>query len=175
MSHSVSDVRSEDLFEPQRTSHSHNDSLLKGTGMGKSIMIEELIQGPHQIDSSRVPSTATGWENDTSSAQPTYRPQLVVKTSNSSVRAGLSAAERFSWEFDKKELASVRPSRKRKSPVDVDQAVEPRSAAARLPRFSVNIFHSEPINNFPIPAEGCVPRMVKHCKLSPLTSWCSLF
>jgi len=161
MSHSVSDVRSEDLVEPQRTSHSHNDSLLQCRGMAKSIMIEEMIRGPYHIGSSRAPSTATGWKHDTSSAQPTSRPQLVVKTSNSTVRRRLSAVERFSWEFDKKELASVRHSRKRKSPVDDDQAVEPR-AATRLPRFSVNIFHSEPINNFPIPAEGCVSRMVKH-------------
>lgn len=174
MSHSVSDVRSEDLVEPQRTSHSHNDSLLQCRGMAKSIMIEEMIRGPYHIDSSRAPSTATGWKHDPSSAQPTSRPQLVVKTSNSTVRRRLSAVERFSWEFDKKELASVRHSRKRKSPVDDDQAVEPR-AATRLPRFSVNIFHSEPINNFPIPAEGCVSRMVKHCKSSSVMLWCSLF
>lgn len=56
----------------------------------------------------------------------------------------------------------VAGSRKRKSPVDED-ALFPR-ARIRLPKFSVNIFQADPINVFPIPNEGCVPRMVKYCQ-----------
>ncbi|KIW43675.1 uncharacterized protein PV06_04754 [Exophiala oligosperma] len=131
--------------------------------MAKSIRIQELVEVDNQTGTTQGVSahTSSHLKHDTEELQPTFRPQLMVQTSNSTAQTSLSAIERFSWEFDKKELASIRHPRKRKSPVDSHQAVELRRAA-RPPRFSVNIFHTEPINNFPIPSEGCVPRMVKH-------------
>lgn len=131
------------------------------------MRIQELVQGHNQTDSSQtgLAPPISRLKYGTAEPQPTSRPQLMVQTSSSTVHTTLSAIERFSWEFDKKELASIRHPRKRKSPVDDHQAVELRRAV-RPPRFSVNIFHTEPINNFPIPSEGCVPRMVKHCNVT---------
>jgi hypothetical protein len=83
------------------------------------------------------------------------------------VSASSPDIERFSWELDKAELSAIRQHRKRKSPVD-EEAFSTSTKATRLPRFSVNIFHSEPVNAFPIPNEGVVPRMVKYCEQQTL-------
>lgn len=127
------------------------------------MKIEQLLRPPIATDTDGIPHDQSGWKSDVQVGRPHARSGLVVKTSNSFTRANVSAIERWSWELDKKELTSVRRSRKRKFPVD-DHAKEPKRPV-RLPRYSVNIFFTEPINNFPIPSEGCVPRMVKHCEM----------
>jgi len=130
--------------------------------MARSIKIEELLlQQSHPFDVGKARQTVSGWKDSASSGQPTSRPDLVVNTSTSVVHSNLSAIDRFTWEPDKQELTSTR-HRKRKSPVERDDI--PTKKPVRLPRFSVNVFHTEPVNVFPIPAQGCVPRMVKYCE-----------
>ncbi|KAK4942465.1 hypothetical protein LTR10_017761 [Elasticomyces elasticus] len=128
--------------------------------MARSMRIDQLLRRPDATDTDGAVDDPSGWTSDNPVGRPLPHPELVVKTSSSIVRTASSAVDRFSWEFDKKELASVRRSRKRKSPINSHVKVTKRPV--RLPRFSVNIFFAEPINNFPIPSEGCVPRMVKH-------------
>ncbi|KIW74680.1 hypothetical protein Z517_11450 [Fonsecaea pedrosoi CBS 271.37] len=131
--------------------------------MAKAIKIEHLLlQNPSPSIGEEPPPRAPAVKRDaTQSRQPAHRPQLELKTSSTSLVPARSpaASERFSWDFDNEELSSNR-RRKRKSPIE-DQ-VFPTRKAIRLPRFSVNIFHSEPVNVFPIPNEGVVPRMVKY-------------
>ncbi|OAL31404.1 hypothetical protein AYO22_00996 [Fonsecaea multimorphosa] len=130
--------------------------------MAKSIKIEQLLlQNPSTSFSDKPrPRTPAAKINAIQNRLPAHRPGLVLKTpSTALVSASSPASERFSWEFDKEESASNR-RRKRKSPVE-DEVFATRKAI-RLPRFSVNIFHSEPVNVYPIPNEGVVPRMVKY-------------
>ena len=130
--------------------------------MARSIRIEELLlRQSHPSDVEKARQTASGRKDGVPSSQPTSRPDLVVNTSTSLVHSNSPTIERFTWELDKQELAAIR-HRKRKSPVDND--VIPTKRPVRLPRFSVDVFHPEPVNVFPIPAQGCVPRMVKYCE-----------
>jgi hypothetical protein len=134
--------------------------------MAKAIRIEQLLL--------HNPSTTTGTDRPrprtplsikqaTPKRQPTRPQGLALKILPiSPVSATSPETERSPWRLDKGEPASSK-SRKRKSPVDEDTFVAP-NRANRPPRFSVNIFHSEPVNAFPIPNEGVVPRMVKYCR-----------
>ena len=144
----------------------HYDRTVVTEGMARAIRIEQLLlQNPSStsdIDRPR-PRTPVSKKNVLPKRQPTRPPGLVVKTSLISPASASSPEyERFSWELDKGELAAIK-HRKRKSPVD-EEAFSTPNKPARLPRFSVNIFHSEPANAFPIPNEGVVPRMVKYCE-----------
>ncbi|KIX06870.1 uncharacterized protein Z518_04846 [Rhinocladiella mackenziei CBS 650.93] len=128
--------------------------------MARSLRIEELLlHNSSSGDNDKTRQSPSSWRNDAQSGTPTPRPELLVKTSTSLVRSKPQALDRYSWEVNSDESSSVRPG-KRKSPIEGQ--VVPVKKPARLPRFSVNIFHPEPINIFPIPAEGCVPRMVKY-------------
>ena len=130
------------------------------------MRIEQLLE-PTPSSTSGVerprPRAPISGRTATPRRQPIYRPDLVVRTSPTGpVPASSPDNERFSWELDEGELAPLR-HRKRKSPVD-EESFSASNNSARLPRFSVNIFHSEPVNAFPIPNEGVVPRMVKYCE-----------
>jgi hypothetical protein len=146
--------------------------------MARSIRIEELLQSvdsasnlvdrPHSVP--RTTTTSSRGKNAPKSAPPTARPELMVKTPSTSLvrkpATTIPTVGHFSWEFDRKErlvFSAGGASRKRKSPID-GEGVSSLKRPMRLPKFSVNIFHPEPVNNYPIPSEGCVPRMVKHCE-----------
>ena len=124
-----------------------------------------LLRNPPKspaVDRARVARAPVSRKRPVPKRQPTQPPDLLVKTSSVSPVSGISPeSDRFSWELDKDEVASIR-HRKRKSPIDEEAFTTPRST--RLPRFSVNVFHSEPANTYPIPNEGVVPRMVKYCE-----------
>lgn len=132
--------------------------------MARALRIEDLLlQSPPSPSVTKPRQGAPAEKKDTQSSQPTSRPNLVVKTATSLVRAKSPVLDRarFSWDVDQTQISTVGP-RKRKSPVDSEGF--PPKRPGRLPRFSVNIFHPEPVNIFPIPNEGCVPRMVKYCE-----------
>lgn len=133
--------------------------------MSRSLRIEELLCRPYSPAIETGRQHALGWQDNPPRVRPKAYPELVVKTSPTSLRqarAVVPMVDRFSWEFNKKELASPDRARKRKSPVDDE--VPPLKRAVRLPRYSANIIHPEPLHVFPIPFKGCVPRMMKYCE-----------
>ncbi len=142
--------------------------------MARAIRIDQLLlSNPYSTSGNYrpLPRTPVSRKNATLQSRPESRPEIVVKTSPiSPVSASSPESDRFSWELERAELASVK-HRKRKSPVD-EEAFPIANKSTRLPRFSVNIFHSEPVNAFPIPNEGVVPRMVKYCELKTLYKCC---
>lgn len=156
--HTISDLL---LSASSLVAHQHG-VLDPVEGMARAIRIEELLlhnASPPERERSRQVA-ATGRKH-ASTVLPTSRPELAVNTSARLVHAKSPILNRSARELDKTEFSAVR-HRKRKSPIegDVFQPTRP----VRLPRFSVNIFHAEPANVFPIPNEGVVPRMVKYCK-----------
>jgi hypothetical protein len=157
------------------TSHpippNHYDPTVVTEGMAKAIKIDQLLQHDPAVAAAVAASdfrhprsrTPVFHKRDAIKRPPTQRPRILVHTSPiSPVLSSSPESDRFSWELEKGELSSIR-HRKRKSPVD-EEAFPVANKASRLPRFSVNIFHSEPANAFPIPNEGVVPRMVKYCE-----------
>ena len=134
--------------------------------MSRVIRIEQLLShNPSTtsgIDRPR-PLTPIATKNVTLQRQPIRLPEPALKTSPTSPSSASSSEnERLLWELDKEGLASIK-HRKRKSPVD-EEAFAAANRPTRLPRFSVNVFHSATVNAFPIPNEGVVPRMVQYCK-----------
>ncbi|KAJ9611461.1 hypothetical protein H2200_004645 [Cladophialophora chaetospira] len=132
--------------------------------MARAMRIEQLLLNNHPSVSgidrplARIP---TSKKNASLRRPPERLPAIVVKTSPASPLSASSPEEEpFSGEPENEKIVSFKP-RKRKSPVDED-AFPIANKSTRLPRFSVNIFHSEPASTFPIPNEGVVPRMVKY-------------